>query len=256
MSEPIRWNVADLSQIPPVETIRQAVTRERHLLLEFPADAPPLTVDQQIQRAMEQASNPEPTKTEREQAFADAIASLAAALPDCSVFRSGSNWITVMQVVSEQEVLAHADELVSAAMHFRFMATVLMSKLALVFQVPPREINAFFRFRLADEQYSGSLDDDWDYGFHGFECWFGNRRTGQVLEVILSYGEERGILDPYFFLQFLQSTPGYVPLAERFPDFHNMARALDVLAKHGRLRTVPTVDLERLGLDGSGYVAG
>jgi hypothetical protein len=160
-------------------------------------------------------------------------------------------------VTPEQEVLHHADALVRAAKQFRNIAQLLVQKLALVFNVVPQDIDAFFRFGLDFEQYRGSLDDDWEYSFHGFECWFGNCRTGQKLEVLLTFGGERGVLDPYFFIQFLRSTPSLASLAEHFPTYHDMRRAFDVLEKWGYLQHVQTFDwgVNRYGWGIGGCVA-
>ncbi|MDC3960459.1 hypothetical protein KEG38_41785 [Polyangium jinanense] len=86
---------------------------------------------------------------------------------------------------------------------------------------------------------SGRLDAEWDYYFHGLECCFTSRRTGQVLDVELSFGDEFGVLDPWFFHRFLATTDRYAALAAKLVDgYHDTKRALDVLVGTGRLSRV------------------
>jgi hypothetical protein len=83
---------------------------------------------------------------------------------------------------------------------------------------------------------SGQLGPEWAYQFHGLECCFTSARSGQVVDVRLTFGDEFGVLDPWFFHYFLSTTQRYSSLVTEFADgFHDTARALDVLERSGQL---------------------
>jgi hypothetical protein len=68
------------------------------------------------------------------------------------------------------------------------------------------------------------------------QCRFKNKQTKQIVEVEISFGDEFGVLDPYFFGLFMSSTPQFKSLVNMFPDlYHDTSRALDVLEEIGRL---------------------
>jgi len=98
--------------------------------------------------------------------------------------------------------------------------------------------------------WSGTLDGEWRWGFHGRQCRFDSVKTGAYLDVELCFGEEFGVLDPWFFSQFLRSIPEYGPLASLLKDdYHDTVRVLEVLHRHGRLQTV-TGPSRRIGIVG------
>ncbi|HEX8913523.1 MAG TPA: hypothetical protein VF796_14285 [Humisphaera sp.] len=187
------------------------------------------------------------------------ISRLADSLPDHSVFWSGDG-VTAVPVISEAEVLAHSDPLVDAARHFRGIAEDLMERLARRFGVPvgafsdirrrpwARPARPGWRRALAllvpgrsrrGNLQRGDVDREWTYCFHGYQCAFASRSTGQVLDVELGYGDEFGVLDPQFFTRYLETTARCDALRRLFrDDYHDPAKAIDVLARHGHLRTV------------------
>lgn len=227
MSKPLRITCHTKADLPPLEEIRRLVTREQHLVLQFPATEVSLLPDKVCSFI----------KRRR-------VASLARRLPEYSVFDSGgrsgvSEWITIKSVISQELVLAHAQTLVDAARQFRKIAHEVISLLAEKFGVSAEAINERFRFGLSDDLYSGDLSDNWHYFFHGYECRFQSERTKQVLDVKLDYPNERGVLDAYFFYEFLQTTPDFKEIADLFADgYHDTSRALDILEKKGLLRLI------------------
>ena len=55
----------------------------------------------------------------------------------------------------------------------------------------------------------GSLSKRWNYGFHGGECGFYNKKHQQQVEVVLSNSPEFGHIDSWFLLSYMKSTEEY-----------------------------------------------
>lgn len=90
-------------------------------------------------------------------------------------------------------------------------------------------------------------DGEWGYFFHGYDCAFTSRATGVTVEARLGYGpacgEDFGVLDPWFFLGFINSdvhhNPEYLILAEMLRDWGENARlAVEFMERRGVLRRV------------------
>ncbi len=80
---------------------------------------------------------------------------------------------------------------------------------------------------------------NWEYYFHGFHCAFTNKKTEQHIEVPLTYGEEYGELDPYFFTDFIKSTPEYQPLPiQIYNDYWDGKRILEVMLGLGKFEKI------------------
>jgi hypothetical protein len=106
-----------------------------------------------------------------------------------------------------QFILDHAPTLLQAMHHFHVTAHHCMALLAHDLGVPVEVFaERYFRFHLTDH-YEGILPQGWSYYFHGSACCFQHRTSGQRLEVKLGYLREFGVLDPYFFWQFVTTTP-------------------------------------------------
>jgi hypothetical protein len=225
MSQPIWLDCPSLSAFPSADRLRELVSDDYHVVLRFPAEEPGA-------------------------AKASVVEQLASALPECSVFDSGAGWITVKKVIRAEAVVANTTAFVAAARLFRQTASALASRLARRLRVEPDRLLDLGRNRDSGSWLSclqgllglprrTSLDRVWDYAFHGLECRFENRVTGQVVEVRLGFGGEFGVLDPYFFTLFVKSTPGLAHLARLLrDDFHDAARVLKILYGAGYLRVV------------------
>lgn len=233
MAEPLRIWCELPEELPPATDLAEQVIRGRHAVLHLPAHYGAFGSE----------------------AKAGRIGDLAAQLPEeFSVFDSGrspdgTECISVVRVISRAEVLRHEEELLGAARLFRSTARTLCLRLADVLRVPP---DHFWTRLLRQEVASrGRVDRGWRYYFHGLECCFGHQKTGQVVEVCLGYPDEFGVLDPYFFHQFLEHTAGCEEVAAVLPHpFHDPERAFAILAERGRLQRV-----ERTLFRGSGLVA-
>jgi len=209
MSEPRRFTFQSAAALPAAAELLRHLDRQHHVVLQFPAHA----VESRKRSLI--------------------IEELKQQLPEyCSVFDSGGgrefSCITIMQVVSRPELHGLEEELVHAARHFRNTARSLAHRLA--------EHNRVLAMDLADhfpdlEPFS----EEWRVDPHGAHICFVNRQTGQTVEVNVWYGDEFGILDPYFFHRYLDTTPGLRSPPEFINSFQDTARALDYLEERGRL---------------------
>jgi hypothetical protein len=212
MSQPLRIDCPSASDLPPADRLRELATDDHHVVLRFPAE----------ELAAPQGG--------RKRALVEQLASV---LPEFSVFdsggSSGTECITIKKVIRREDVLTNTAEFVAALRLFRRTASALAVRLAQRLGVAPDRLLDLDRQRDRAEGL-GRLDGGWAYHFHGLECCFENRESGQAVEVRLGFGDEFGVLDPYFFGRFVKSTPGLAPLARLIQDdFHDAARVLDVL---------------------------
>ena len=123
------------------------------------------------------------------------------------------NEISISRLITEKEIEDNQIFFEACAKDYRNLATELINKLANQLKVSlssglPRV--AFCDYYGKKKQ--GGIMGDWHYFFHGHHCWFGNKITGQEIEVPLVYGLEFGELDPYFFCNFIKTTTEYSPL--------------------------------------------
>lgn len=155
---------------------------------------------------------------------------LARLLPDYSVFQSAANSLTVMHLLPEAQILPLAAELAAAAACFRQIAARLVGALERHLGVS-RQGLLDPGLKLS-ERGSGEVDG-WEYWLHGRQCLFVHLATGQHVDVHL-HGADVGVLDPFFFHQFLASTPEFAQLAAALPDaYHDTRRAIEILVRHG-----------------------
>jgi hypothetical protein len=252
--EPLRIERASLEELPSQERVAILAEQADQIVLGFGTDF-----------VLEEFGSREVIEDQKKKLIAD----LSLLLPDHSVFNSGSkvdaplarsanerkrqvgqiirgvSHITLLRVISRSVVLANVDAIVEAARLFRVVATDLMERLARKLGAPTSQFSDDPMFwRIYGQQ--GRLDEQWDYFFHGYECGFRNRRTGQDVEVRLGFPGEFGALDPYFFAKFVRSTPEVETVANLFPDsFHDPCCALEILHEVGHLQIVTANDGRR-----------
>lgn len=224
MSQPLRIACGGISDIPALEVLDRLATRQQHVVLDFRVSGGSAS------HAFDIGS---------------IIARLAPLLPeDIVVFDAGSSTdarsISIMRVLGKETILHHAETIHAAAADFKELASRLVSELSTRLELSPDRLakDPLIRLKLGDRD-SGSLNRLWDYVFHGLECRFQNRETGQVVEVQLAFEGEFGALGPQFFHTFLSTTPRFAPLTAIFEDpYHDVRRALEILAEGGLLRRV------------------
>ncbi len=151
-------------------------------------------------------------------------------------------WIRARRVIASLTVSEKADVFVEAAQMFRRVATERVERLASHLGVGTLNISNRDLDELVpeSERWHGIYDNYWRYGFHGFECAFTHQNTGQYLDVVLGYGDEFGVLDPYFFTKFLETTAEFKALRRLLHDnYHDARKVMMILEKENRLIRVP-----------------
>jgi hypothetical protein len=229
MTTPIRRVCDDMADLSSLQVVLDLVTDDHHLVLEI-----------------------EPTHSGPEFDVRSIISHFAPSLPDFTVFDSGGA-VTIKKVIPAVDVLAHATAIVAAATQFRIKSEDLMKRLSTKLGLP---LHAFFSLEYKPllrrgwfrNEWSGKLDRAWRYGFHGYECRFKDRYTGQTLDVCLGFNNEFGVLDPYFFHNFVVTTPGFEVVSSLFKNhFDDPLRALTILGLHGHLVLITDPSTGRRG---------
>lgn len=212
-SSPLRLPCPHPDAVPPTTELAGMAVVGCHVVLQFPR-GPGLDKQPLIER-------------------------LAAQLPGHRVFDSGpgpggTDCVTVYRVLDESAVLAHMPLFLAAIRDFSDMARACCQELAAAHGIGPADLLA----RRDDIGWRGRVGD-WNFGFHGLECCFTHRRTGQVVDVRLGFGAEFGALDPYFLARFICTSAAHREAAALLADdFHDPCRVLDVLLAHGHLRVI------------------
>lgn len=120
--------------------------------------------------------------------------------------------------------------------HFRQLAASLMEQILQETEQPEMEKIHSGEYGFVQNTFIENLGGDWYYNVHGEHVMFQNRVSGQTLEVFLFNRESLGDLDPYFFHQFLKTTPQYQHLALLFPlAYQDMVCFLDEMTKQGQM---------------------
>ena len=162
--------------------------------------------------------------------------SIRAAWPDADIgnfiFCWGYERVYFHRVLTREAILQNSAELVQSARDFRALANQLTPQLAATIGVSAAQLSACGQYLPLDPriEQSGVLNDSWRYFFHGFQCGFTHRASGQVVEVEFGFGEEFGALDPWFWHRFLETTPRYAHLASWLAlGYADARRMFDVL---------------------------
>ena len=139
------------------------------------------------------------------------VRKLASDLPAFSVFDSGGDkaddWVTIMPVVDKAIVDANSSQIRAAAKAY----------------VQSCE-------DLTEQSVSGRLAPEWSFYDHGEHRRFENSKTGQVVDSPWS-GSHIGLrIDPFFFAEFVKTTPDQQLVAGFIKhDFHDAARMIDIV---------------------------
>ena len=208
MSDPKRIKYCSDRNIPPVSNLIDHITRDQHLVLELPANYDKKRIGCLVSR-------------------------IASEVPEnYVVFDAGAfqdkTCVTIKQVVNRAAVIEMEGELVHAAHHFHQTADQLAGSMA--------EYNNIANECIWDNcRDLESHSSDWKLDVHGQHCCFVHHNTGQTVEISMWFGTHFGVLDPYFFYDYMKTTPELLLPVELRDAFHDTRRAMDILEERGRL---------------------
>src|SRR6266478_1298921 len=211
MGEPKRKRCLTPWLVPHGASLRKSVVRGRHLLLHFPKLWSDSSVSALVNR-------------------------LRGELPEnYEVFDGGAlrHWkrVTVMEVISREEVSTITPAFMKAARRFRADAGLLAQELARLNKVQLAELSSH-------DKNITVFPEEWEVYAHGIHFCFTHRTTGQRIEVCTMFGDEFGVLDPYFFYQFMATTPGVGLPKQIVEPYHDTRRAMDLLAANESLKRI------------------
>lgn len=163
-------------------------------------------------------------------------------LPKFSIGRPfNTSEIHFTKLITDLEIEQHQDFFETCAVEYGLLAEQLIHQFIEEYQIecqldfPLKFLNAYSNTLHNQTGFMG----DWTYFFHGYHCLFRNTKTKQCIEVPLTFGEEFGELDPYFFSCFIKSTPKFWPLpVEIYEDYHDGKQILDGMLKLGKFEAV------------------
>lgn len=148
--------------------------------------------------------------------------------------------INICKLISDEEVILNKAFFVQCAKDYRVLGNRLVhlfckeKNIELNKEFPSLTFN-----NLKDRKNQSGKVGEWEYFIHGFHCHFKNIKTGQEIEVPFMFGMEFGVLDPYFFAQFIKSTPKYYPLpVDIYQDYNDAQRILEILLDLGLLEKI------------------
>lgn len=148
--------------------------------------------------------------------------------------------INVLKLITDEEIEEHQLFFESCAIEYGLLAEKLIKQFVEEYNI---EYYQDFPLKTLNPQgvhcSQGGEILDWKYFFHGFHCMFIHNETKQQIEVPLTYGEEYGELDPYFYSIFIRTTPEFQPLpVQIYDNFHDGLRILDTMLKLGKFEKI------------------
>lgn len=149
--------------------------------------------------------------------------------------------INIVKLITDKEIEEHQEFFVKCAKDYRNLATKLINEFAEKYNVkidPEYPMNTLRHTEKFGYKPVGQMNG-WRYAFHGIHCGLTNNKTGQRIEIPLTYGLEFGQLDPYFFSRFIKSTKEYLPLpVEIYCDYADGRRILEKMVEIGKFEYV------------------
>ena len=258
--EPLRIERPNFAELPSTESLVRLAQDNEWLLIQVPTSVivvggrrsdPTLEVRG---RLMSEIATHLPRHAVWDSGFLPDDVSLPAARRNAEgTTLTGFARVSIRRVITDQAIEAHLDLLLSAATEYGSLTNSLMARLANQLGVSLSEFSANElwhpheqRGRLRKE-VAVSMTEEWSYFFHGVDCLFESKVTGVTVEARLGFGAEGehnfGVLDPWFFLQFLNTSSKvnaeYSLLLELLRDWReNALRAFEYMEQRGLLRSV------------------
>jgi hypothetical protein len=149
--------------------------------------------------------------------------------------------INIVKLITNKEIEVHQDFFEKCAKDYRNLATKLINEFSEKYNVKidtEYPMNTLCHTEKFGYKSVGQMNG-WRYAFHGIHCGLTNNKTGQQIEVPLTYGLEFGQLDPYFFTRFIKSTKEYQPLPIGiYCDYADGYRILEKMVEIGKFEFV------------------
>jgi len=149
--------------------------------------------------------------------------------------------INIIKLITNEEIEEHQDFFEKCAQDYRNLATQLINEFAENHNLeiePKNPMNTLCHTDKYGYKPVGQMSE-WRYAFHGIHCGLTNNKTGQRIEIPLTYGLEFGQLDPYFFTGFIKSTNEYQPLPIGiYCDYSDGKRILEKMVELGKFEYV------------------
>lgn len=163
-------------------------------------------------------------------------------LPEFSIgIHTIKDEINILKLITDQEIEQHQLFFEKCAQEYGILGSQLIHRFVREFEVKSHEgfpLRTLNPYRKTQYEQGGNMGE-WKYFFHGFHCAFTHKKTKQYIEVPLTYGDEYGELDPYFFSKFIKSTPKFQPLPIGiYDDFSDGLRILEVMEKIGKFEKI------------------
>ncbi len=159
--------------------------------------------------------------------------------------------IWIKNGIKTKTVLENKDLFIKAAMKFKETANFLMQKLKAKYNVDFESGDGINDLRILNnhENKISDIDEQWRFNFHGYECLISNTDTEQLLDIIFITRPEFGVLDPFFFLQYVNTTPEWIALKELLEDDYEATdQALLTLEAYGYMDRILDDDFSSRGL--------
>ncbi|MFT6922972.1 MAG: hypothetical protein ACJA1C_001980 [Crocinitomicaceae bacterium] len=168
---------------------------------------------------------------------------LKKSLPNFSIgIHMNGSEINIKKLITDDEITEFQDFFELCAKEYGVLGERLINEFIVENDIPNHDgfplknLNGYFGNK--NHEPRGKMGE-WNYYFHGFHCLFVNRGTKQEIEVPLTYGEEFGELDPYFFSTFIKTTAQFQPLPIHiYDDYGDGKRILETMYKLGKFEMI------------------
>lgn len=92
--------------------------------------------------------------------------------------------------------------------------------------------------------------NDWFFYLHGQNHYrFRNIKTNQYIDIALYCGMEFGLLDPWFFIEYIISTKEYYPLPVEFNNsYYDGCKIIDKMIELGKFEIIETNYMTKKGI--------
>jgi hypothetical protein len=150
-------------------------------------------------------------------------------------------FIKISRLISHEEIEANADFFEQCAKDYRDLATKLIYNLAHHLKITLDKDFPWLTLNQVKASKQAGVCNNWNYYRHGFHIQFENNVTGQGIEAPIMFGHDFGELDPYFFSEYITSTPKYHPLPVTiYEPFHDGERILTKMLELGKFESIPS----------------